>query len=111
MASSGHEHDDEGLRLLTVREVADYLRCSQQQVRRMIADGTLPRHDIATRLVRVRATDLRAYIIGSATSPSGVPVVKASEPPRPRRTVEDGPMARSAVAREGFDDGDTPSPR
>lgn len=50
-----------GGRLLTLREVADELRCSVSTVKRRIRAGDLPTYRDG-RLVKVREDDLRRYV-------------------------------------------------
>jgi excisionase family DNA binding protein len=49
-------------RLLTVREVAERLSVTPRTVHRYLADGKLPRVQLSERAVRIRETDLQAFI-------------------------------------------------
>jgi excisionase family DNA binding protein len=51
------------MQLLTVSEVAQWLRLSERQIRRMIADGRIPVVRLG-RAVRIREEVLRALIEG-----------------------------------------------
>lgn len=48
--------------LLTVKEVADYLRVSEDHVRRWIWAGDLPAVRVGKRAVRVREEDLKELL-------------------------------------------------
>ena len=48
-------------RLMTVGEVADYLRLSDRQVRRLIADGDLPVHRLG-RAIRISGPELTEFL-------------------------------------------------
>jgi excisionase family DNA binding protein len=74
-----------GGRLLTLREVADELRCSVPTVKRRIAVGVLPTYRDG-RLVRVREDDLRRYVAERVCH-----CAQASEPTRASgRTLREG---------------------
>jgi excisionase family DNA binding protein len=47
--------------LLTIPEVAGYLRLSIKTVRRLIASGALPAHRVG-RMLRVTEPDVRGYL-------------------------------------------------
>lgn len=51
-----------GFELLTVREVAEFLGCSDETVLRRIRDGLLPAVRLTKRCVRIRDYDLRDYV-------------------------------------------------
>jgi excisionase family DNA binding protein len=48
-------------RLMTVNEVADYLRLSDRQLRRLIAAGDLPVHRLG-RAIRISEADLNEFL-------------------------------------------------
>lgn len=48
-----------GERPATIAQAADFLQCSQDTVRRMIARGELPAYRYGGRLVRIELADLR----------------------------------------------------
>lgn len=48
--------------LLTVAEVADYLRVSERFVRKLIAEGRLPAAKVGARVVRVRRREVSALL-------------------------------------------------
>jgi excisionase family DNA binding protein len=66
-------------RLLTPEEAAQYLACSQRQVRRFVASGELRATRLTPRLVRFQVSDLDALISQKA--------IRHTPPPWPDRRV------------------------
>jgi len=56
---------------MTLDQAAAYLGVAVITVRRRIADGSLPAYRLGPRLIRVRATDVRALLHGVPTTRSG----------------------------------------
>lgn len=56
---------------LTVEEVADFLRMNQQTVRNWIDRGELPAVRVGSRRVRVRRSDLEAFLEASSNVSRG----------------------------------------
>lgn len=54
--------DRDPLALLTVAEVAAFLKVSKEQVYRLCSAGTLPSVQLGNQTRRIRRTDLAAYI-------------------------------------------------
>lgn len=57
-------------RLLTIEKVASFLQVSPSSVYRWIKAGKLPAIKLGHRQVRVRQTDLEAYIRSHLTTPA-----------------------------------------
>lgn len=52
--------------LLKTKEVAEYLKISTQQVRRLVNKGELPCIRLSERILRFRQEDVQEYINGKA---------------------------------------------
>ena len=52
--------------LLKTKEVAEYLKISTQQVRRLVNKGELPCIRLSERVLRFRQEDVQEYINGKA---------------------------------------------
>ena len=50
------------MELLTVREVAEHLKCTPRHVRNLIARNELPIVHIGKRAIRVASSDLQAWL-------------------------------------------------
>ena len=61
--------DDPPPVLTSVRGAAEFLDCSKRHVQRLVATGELPSVRPGGRIVRIRISDLRAYI--TAPAPDG----------------------------------------
>lgn len=51
--------------LLRTRDVAEYLKISTQQVRRLVLSGKLPHIRISQRIIRYRKKDIDNFIEGN----------------------------------------------
>ena len=61
---------ENSLDLLTIKETALVLGCSQDNVRNRIQEGSLPAYRMGTRLIRIKKSDLEKlfHLIPSAVS-------------------------------------------
>lgn len=51
--------------LMTVAEVAEYLRCSERFVRSKIYAGEIPSHRLGKKILRIRRVDVERYVAES----------------------------------------------
>jgi excisionase family DNA binding protein len=77
--------------LLTVQEVADFLRLNQQTVRNAIDRGELAAVRIGKRRVRIRQSDLDAFV------EAGYQPVAAPEPSEPEPEIDEGSITAWAT--------------
>lgn len=68
---------------LTRQQAAERLGISLRTLDGLIQRGGLPAYRIGSRLVRIRDTDLDAYLAGRQVAPA--PVKEKARPPRPCR--------------------------
>lgn len=84
------------LDLMTAQEIAEYMRISERQARRLM--GKMPCYALGPRTLRVSRADLIEFIDQSRREPSGVPPMNALAMTSRRRNVR--PAITSATPKK-----------